>query len=210
MKQEPFQTWNDWTNTISCIHVGHLITQIIISVFTWTQGIHFRFRIQLLHYSTACAINIICLSSRQMAALIFVGIVAQLPLLFAIVNSIVSKSLCPCLWTLNWLLWILCHIGCSFIVPGVFLINPLINGGIPRALSTPVIIALFWAISYFGILFLWELHRPFKALYRECRNNEEYYDQHVNSRTRPISYTENTPLVSPEQMEKIRRDISVP
>ena len=106
--------WPDWADTVSCIHIGHLITQIVVFSTSWTPSLHLQFKIEVFHYITACAINIMCLSTRQMAAIVLLSIVAQLPILFSTVNTIVSKSLCPCLWISNWIMWVITQVTCYF------------------------------------------------------------------------------------------------
>ena len=207
MRLNPLLAWHDWADTIASVHIGHLFTQIIVSAVSWTAGIKLKFSVNIMHYSTACAINIICLSSQQMAALVLVGIAAQLPILFSTINSIICRSMCPCLWIFNWLFWILFQTACTFVIPGFFLIKPLINHGVPQGLSTVAVIALFWAISYFAILFLWEMHRPLKALFRPSDEEEVVTSQPTHL---PFYYTERTPLVSAERLTEVKNQISVP
>ena len=209
LKFKPLSMWPDWADTVSCIHIGHLLTQIVVFSTSWTPSLHLQFKIEIFHYFTACALNIMCLSTRQMAAIVLLSIVAQLPILFSTVNTIVSKSLCPCLWISNWIMWVITQVTCYFVIPGIFLIHPLVVNGFPaQGFSTPATITLFWAISYFGILFLWELHRPFKALCREFENNQLFNDS-VNECV-PVLHSERTPLVSAVHLVKVKNDISIP
>ena len=210
LKYKPLSVWPHWADTVSCIHIGHLIAQIVGFSTSWTPSLHFQFKIQILHYLTACAINIMCLSTRQMAVIMLLSILTQLPVLFSTLNNIVSKSLCPCLWISNWIMWVITQVTCYFVVPGIFLIRPLVVSGFPaQGLSTPATITLFWTVSYFGILFLWDLHRPFKALFRECENDQLFNDS-LNERV-SVLHSERTPLVvSAVHLAKVKNDISIP
>ena len=207
IKLQPLLTWHDWTDTVTCVHIGHLVTQAVLHTTSWIPLPHCHLRIQTFHYLTACAINIVCLSSRQMETVVLLTIVAQLPIVFSTTNSVLCKSLCSCVWTTNWIVWIITQIICYFVIPGIFLIHPLVVEGLPQELSTAATTALFWAISYFGIFFLWELHRPIKAFKKECENEQDNYRGNDQMQ---IVHSERTPLVNTDQVTNIHKDLSIP
>ena len=193
IKSRPITAWCDWSDAFASITIGHFLSQIVMSGISWSDEFHFWVKLSIVHYITACALNLVCLACRQMVNLVLVGTVAQLPILFGLINTLTSKSVCPGMWTANWLFWLVSHLLCRFIVPGFFIVKPLVNNGIPQDLSIASTVALFWAISYFGVLFLWETHRPFKVLLQGSRPRNEDLMTHPSV---PVTFTERSPLVS--------------
>ncbi len=192
---EPFLTWHPWMDTLTSLSIAHLLTQGILVSCNWILRPKLKPSLRTLHYTLACAINIICLVYRQLPVLVLVGIVVHLPYLFAVLNTVMTRTMCPGLWLTNWILWTGSHVIFCFLLPGWVLIQAMVEHKFMEELSLVPIAALFCALAYFGCLFLWELRLPIRAIYTEFQGSLQNTPRPQFSNSIVICVSESSPLL---------------
>ncbi len=195
---QPFLTWHPWMDTFTSLSIAHLFTQGILFSLNWILRPKLKPSLRTLHYTIACAINIICLIYRQLPILVLIGIVVQLPYLFAVLNAVMTRTLCPGLWVTNWIFWVGSHVIFCFLLPGWVLIQAMVDQPFMDQLSLVPIAALFCALAYFGCLFLWELRLPIKAIYAEFQGSQSVPPRPQFSNSIVICVSESSPLLRSE------------
>ncbi len=164
--QFPLTMWSSFYDTIISIFIGHLVTQIIVLSLDFPLCCC-TFRLETVHYLVALFSYTVILVYKQNVILALIGMVAQLPALFAHLSHVIVPVFCGTMYTVNAILWILSIVGCS----GVMSITLLVMANQVEPLNSldAVPYITFWmTIIFFALVFLNSLRSAITILYKAC------------------------------------------